>query len=96
MNVLLEGVPEGIDVVAIETALRAVPGVRDVHDLHVWALSSEMPSLSVHLVLKETQDAETVRKTAAELLEERFSIDHVTLQTERTDCRAGRDKHGLH
>lgn len=96
MNVLLEGVPEGVDLAAIESALRAVPGVRDVHDLHVWALSSEMPSLSVHLVLKETQDAETVRKTAAELLEERFSIDHVTLQTERTDCRAGRDKHGLH
>ncbi|MGE0055395.1 MAG: cation diffusion facilitator family transporter [Hyphomicrobium sp.] len=96
MNVLLEGVPEGVDLAAIESALRAVPGVRDVHDLHVWALSSEMPSLSVHLVIGDAPDADKVREKAAELLEERFSIDHVTLQTERTDCRVGRDQHGLH
>jgi cobalt-zinc-cadmium efflux system protein len=96
MNILLEGVPERINVIAVKKALRAVPGVRDIHDLHVWALSSEVPSLSVHLVLGDAPDAEKVREKAAELLEERFGIDHVTLQTERTDCRARRDQHGLH
>jgi cobalt-zinc-cadmium efflux system protein len=96
MNVLLEGVPEGVDLAAVESALRAVPGVRDIHDLHVWALSSEVPSLSVHLVLGDAPDADKVREKAAELLGERFNIDHITLQTERTDCRAGRDQHGLH
>lgn len=94
-NILLEGVPEGLDLKLIETDLRLISGVTSVHDLHVWALSSDAPSLSAHLVVADREIHEAVRKDASELLAERFKIAHVTLQTEVTDCRAsGNTGHG--
>ena len=96
LNVLLEGVPDGIDLQAVASALKTVPGVGDVHDLHIWALSSDTPSLSAHLVLAEGSDADPVRKAATDLLDRRFHITHVTLQTEASDCRQERKTHGLH
>ncbi len=96
LNVLLEGVPEGIDFQAVERALRSVPGVQDLHDLHIWAITSGMPSLSAHLVVSEQSEPDTVCKAATKLLDEQFEIEHVTLQVERTDCRDGREQHGLH
>lgn len=59
MDILLEGVPDGVDVAEIEKALLALPGVDSVHDLHVWAISSGKPSLNVHLVSvsEETSNA---------------------------------------
>ena len=95
INVLLEGVPEGIDLDAVRNAMLGTPGVREVHDLHVWALTSNAPSLSAHLVLADGADADATRSSAAEILESRFHIEHVTLQTERTDCRDGREDHSL-
>lgn len=96
VNVLLEGVPEGVDVEAVATALKSLPGVRDIHDLHIWALSSDSPSLSAHLVLAEGGDGEPVRRAASDVLDQRFHITHVTLQTEASDCRQEREKQGLH
>ena len=95
-NILLEGVPEGLDHAAIESALLAVPGVRATHDLHVWAITSGVPSLSAHLVLNDGADADATRSGAVQMLDEKFQIEHVTLQTEKSDCRDGRDDHGLH
>lgn len=95
-NVLLEGVPEGIDLDKVSAAISAVAGVRELHDLHVWALTSDAPSLSAHLVLQSGFDGDRVRADAQTMLEERFHISHVTLQTEREDCRASRADHGLH
>lgn len=96
INILLEGVPEGIDANAVSTALKSVTGVKDLHDLHIWAITSGVPSLSAHLVLNPAADGETVRVNAAALLDEKFEIEHVTLQIETQDCRDGRDQHGLH
>lgn len=96
VNVLLEGVPDGIDLDAVRAALLGTPGISAVHDLHVWALTSEVPSLSAHLVLAKGADADLTRSAASAVLEQKFHIDHVTLQTERTDCRDGREDHGLH
>ena len=56
VNVLLEGVPEGVDLAQIDERLRAVPGVREVHELHVWALGSGRTSLTAHLILDEGAD----------------------------------------
>jgi cobalt-zinc-cadmium efflux system protein len=95
-NILLEGVPEGIDLDKLSARLASVPGVASIHDLHVWALTSGMPSLSAHLVLKDGSDPETTREAATEAMHEGFDIDHTTFQIERTDCRMGRDHHGLH
>lgn len=86
-NVLLEGVPDGIDIDAVAVALKAIPGVRDLHDLHIWALTSDSPSLSVHLVVAEDATAGSVRGQAADMLEKQFHIAHVTLQVEDEDCR---------
>lgn len=87
-NVLLEGVPDGIDLDAVATALKTIPNVSDLHDLHIWALTSDSPSLSAHLVVVDTAKAGTVRSEAAAMLEQRFHIAHVTLQIEEADCRA--------
>ena len=89
VNVLLEGVPKGLDVQAIEAAMAGMGGVGGLHDLHVWALTSDQPSLSAHLVLTDGAVADDVRVAVAAMLGERFDIHHVTLQTERIDCREG-------
>ena len=95
-NVLLEGVPEGIDVAAVAAALRAVPGVKDVHDLHIWSLSSDSPSLSSHIVVEPNLPGFDVREAAARVLADNFHILHVTLQVELRDCREGIKDHALH
>lgn len=96
MNVLLEGVPDGIDLAAVATELKATPGVADIHDLHVWALTSNQPSLSVHIVLSDGADADATRAAAAGRLAQHFHIEHATIQTEKSDCRDGNVNHVLH
>lgn len=83
MNVLLQGVPDGIDIDAVEQAIHAVPGVREVHDLHIWALTSGKNVLSTHLVVDPAQGSEQqVLAQVTELLHEQFDISHVTIQIE--------------
>lgn len=86
INVLLEGVPKGLDLAAVRQALHAQPGVLDVHDLHVWALASSTPALTVHVVAADGVDNDRLRRALAALLHERFGIDHVTLQVEADHC----------
>jgi cobalt-zinc-cadmium efflux system protein len=99
-NVLMMGVPEGFDAGEVHAALLGVPGVADVHDLHVWALASREAAMTAHLVVTDDAEGGAVRRQAARLLHERFGIDHATLQVERgrcdgPDCGAGsgRDPH---
>lgn len=83
MNVLLQGVPDGIDIDAVEQAIHAVPGVREVHDLHIWALTSGKNVLSTHLVVDPAPGSEQqVLAQVTELLHEQFDISHVTIQIE--------------
>lgn len=95
-NILLEGVPDGLDLDDIATTLRGVEGVAGIHDLHVWALTADSPSLSAHLVVADAANADTVRSQAAAILADKFHITHVTLQTEPLDCRDGLDHHAYH
>jgi len=91
VNVLLEGVPEGVDLAQIDERLRAVPGVREVHELHVWSLGSGRTSLTAHLILDEAQtDLHRVIGQANERLRVDFGITHTTLQAEIEHC----DPHG--
>ncbi|MGE8351276.1 MAG: cation diffusion facilitator family transporter [Pseudomonas protegens] len=84
MNVLLQGVPDGIDIEQVEQGIREVPGVSDVHDLHIWALTSGKNVLSAHLVAQlQGRDEQEVLARVTELLQERFEIAHVTLQVEQ-------------
>ncbi len=87
VNVLLEGVPEGVDLAAIESSLLAVAGVRGVHELHVWAIGSGKTSLTAHLVIDSDQThAQAVLDAAAERLRREFNITHTTVQAELDHC----------
>ncbi|MDY7530887.1 cation diffusion facilitator family transporter [Pseudomonas sp. Bout1] len=83
MNVLLQGVPHGMDIDKVEQALRGVPGVKDVHDLHIWALTSGKNVLSTHLVADSAQGTEQqILSQVTQLLHEQFDISHATIQVE--------------
>jgi cobalt-zinc-cadmium efflux system protein len=87
-NVLLEGVPSGIDLAEIRRAISEQAGVCDVHDLHVWCMSTTDISLTVHVAIDGGADHDTLRRTVAHLLEHRFAIAHATIQVEREACSA--------
>lgn len=82
LRILLEIAPPGIDVAALEGRLAALPGVADVHDLHVWTLTSGLEAASGHITLRDESDLRRVLEAATEMLEHEFNINHVTLQCE--------------
>lgn len=88
-NVLMEGVPKGIDLDAVRALLASTAGVAGVHDLHVWSLGSSTPALTAHLVVAPGTDGDALRRTLAKLLDERHGIEHCTLQVESEDCGGG-------
>jgi cobalt-zinc-cadmium efflux system protein len=87
-RILLEVAPEEPREVA-ETML-AVPGVTDVHDLHVWTVGSGFPSLSAHVLVEPGADCHAIRQELADLLRDRFRLDHSTLQVEHALARSGK------
>ena len=87
VRILLQAAPPGTDLGAIRGDLVSLPGVVDVHDLHVWTLTSEMENASVHLVVDEGADTHGVLDQARELLQDRYHIAHATLQVEPADHR---------
>ena len=81
-RVFMEAAPKDIDPDEIGKALVAEPGVVEVHDLHVWEVSSGFPALSAHVMVETEADCHKARLNLARLLEERFDIHHSTLQVE--------------
>jgi cobalt-zinc-cadmium efflux system protein len=92
-QILLEGVPRGMDLNELRAAIAATPGVAGVHDLHVWSLTSDDHSLSSHVELAEGADFEEVRSAVAKKLHDSYHIEHATIQVEREACE---DAEGLH
>jgi len=82
VNVLLEGAPAHLDVSKIGLALCEVPGVRHVHDLHVWTLTSGREAMSVHVVVESGTASDKILEDLHVLLHSRFGIDHTTIQVE--------------
>ncbi|MBN8885571.1 MAG: cation transporter [Rudaea sp.] len=85
-HVLMEGVPEGMDIAAVRREMLATAGVEQVHDLHAWTLGSRQSLLTAHVVLQAGADADQVRRALAEMLARRFDVDHATLQIESSPC----------
>ncbi len=83
-RVLLEAAPEGLDVDEIGAALAANPRVESVHDLHVWEVSSGFPALSAHVLVPPGDDCHGIRRELERMLDERFGIDHTTLQVDHS------------
>jgi cobalt-zinc-cadmium efflux system protein len=81
-RVLLEAAPRGLDPEKIGNALAAEHHVVEVHDLHVWEVTSGFPALSAHVTVRSGCDTQAHRRQLAELLQERFGITHTTLQVE--------------
>ena len=81
-RVLLEASPRGIDPDAVGHALAAHPGVSEVHDLHVWEVTSGFTALSAHILVPANADCHARRRELEQLLAERFGLEHSTLQVE--------------
>ncbi len=88
LDLMLDAVPEGIDPVEVKALLGALPGVVEVHDLHVWAMSTTETALTAHLVMPESGRAPTFLTSACKELHDRFGIDHATLQIDPQEAPA--------
>ena len=85
LGVLMEAAPAGIDVREVGRAMCAVPGVREVHDLHVWTVTSGFPALAAHVRTEHDEEPNAVRERLEAVLHERFGLDHTTLQVVRDE-----------
>lgn len=88
LQVLLEGVPEGVNMQAIKETMLKTPLVKNVDDLHIWAISSQYAALSCHLVIEEC-DLDKSMKIVEQIkkeLREKFHIEHATIETELIEC----------
>jgi cobalt-zinc-cadmium efflux system protein len=82
VNVLLEGTPAHLELGEIERAMRDVPGVQRVHDLHVWTLTSGREAMSAHVVVTDVRESDRLLGELHTVLHARFGIDHTTIQLE--------------
>jgi len=87
VHVLMEGVPTRLDAKEVGQAMAGVPGVKGIHDLHIWTITSGLDALSAHVVVPVGEDRDEVLGRLQQLLRDRCGIDHVTLQIveERSD-----------
>jgi cobalt-zinc-cadmium efflux system protein len=87
-NILLEGTPRGLRLASLEAEIRAVAGVNDVHDLHVWSIGSETRALSCHIAIADIPPSasERILRDVKECLRHKFSIMHTTIQFEHAEC----------
>ncbi|MGZ6640286.1 MAG: cation diffusion facilitator family transporter [Solirubrobacteraceae bacterium] len=81
-RVLLEAAPEGLDPDAVGRALAAAPGVLEVHDLHVWEVTTGFPALAAHVLVRPGDDCHATRRRLQAMVDERFGLRHVTLQVD--------------
>jgi cobalt-zinc-cadmium efflux system protein len=82
LHILLEGTPPEVDLGLLARRIREIPGVAGVHDLHVWAITSGLNSMSAHVLVHDTMDGPRVLKAVCEAMKADFEIDHVTVQIE--------------
>jgi len=88
LNILLEGTPRGMKVEAVETCMRGIAGVSDVHDLHVWSIGSETHALSAHVKIADMpmSESDAILREINERLGHEFGIRHTTIQFEHVIC----------
>lgn len=87
VHILMEGTPVNVDEQEVRMALGELEGVVDVHDLHIWTITSGLDSLSCHLQVADGTDCQKVLQAAIALIEERFGIQHTTIQVESSGIR---------
>jgi cobalt-zinc-cadmium efflux system protein len=85
VNLALDAVPEGIEPLAVQTYLAELPGVAQVHDLHIWAMSTTEAALTAHLVMPGGYPGDAFLAQTCKELHDHFRIEHATLQVEIGD-----------
>lgn len=88
VGVLLEGTPSDVNLTALRESIAKLPGVADVHDLHVWTLTSGVNAMSTHAVLIDDAQHDSVLQALREIAKSNFKISHVTVQLENKACSA--------
>ena len=88
VNILMEGVPKGLQLETLLADLRQIPGVRDVHDVHVWSLASGLHALSGHVIVGDQvlSESDLILRHINEVLSCKYGINHTTLQFEHCEC----------
>src|SRR5580700_7305025 len=88
LNILLEGLPRGLELESVTAAMREAPGVLDVHDLHIWSLGSSTHALSCHVLIEDVPPSasERILQCLNAVLCDRFAIHHTTVQFEHVGC----------
>jgi len=91
LHILLEGVPKGICVIEVEKELTAIPAIREIHELHIWSICSNIYALSAHALVNDQKvhQVESVLTEIQELLKSKFNITHSTVQFESRPCKEG-------
>ncbi|KZM54754.1 cation diffusion facilitator family transporter [Aeribacillus composti] len=92
IHILMEGTPVTIDQNEVKKALKSIEGVKDVHDLHIWTITSGLDSLSCHILIEDHQDSQKVLQAAIHMIEEKFKILHTTIQIETSQIHHGKMK----
>ena len=98
----MEGTPPGVSLPEVQRAIAAAPGVAEVHDLHIWSLTSGIAAVSGHVRVDDEANPQRVLTNLGTMLREQFGLSHVTLQVETSEfldpwhprCAPGADPHG--
>lgn len=85
INILMEGAPSHIDVARLESELLAVPGIVDVHDIHVWTITSGLDAMSAHVCVDSETSSQNVLTAVTQVAQQSFGIRHTTIQVETVE-----------
>ena len=92
-NILMEGSPTDVNVSELRDAMEKVEGVREIHDVHVWSITSGLTAMSSHISLQGDAVAENVLKKVTTLVQDEFQISHTTIQVEESECESNGQNH---
>ena len=87
VHILLEGVPANVDLGLLETVLKEIPGVKAVHDLHMWTITSGLDSMSGHIVVTDVSEPPCLLRAVRDAMKDKFGLQHVTVQVEDEEMR---------
>lgn len=95
LRILIEAAPKGMDIDQLKSEILALPGVSDLHDLHVWSITSGIDSASGHIVVTEGHNATETLTSVLTLLRSDYNIDHATIQVEPTEPICGHNESSI-
>lgn len=87
VHILMEGTPANVDAEQVGKTLLLIHGVKEVHDLHIWTITSGLDSLSCHLIVEDSVDCQAVLQEAIEQIADEFQIEHTTIQIEKSQLK---------